>query len=102
MATVRVEPSGAEFEVPAGKTVMQVAREQGFYWPTTCEMEGRCATCFMLVLAGAENLSPMGRSEAEALRQQRGRGALDEPVRLACQTQVYGPARVRKIGLRPS
>ncbi|HJN94060.1 MAG TPA: 2Fe-2S iron-sulfur cluster binding domain-containing protein [Dehalococcoidia bacterium] len=95
-----IEPSGIEIEVPEGETLMQVARDLGYYWPTACQMEGRCATCFILVQDGAAHLSPMGRSEKEALLNQRGRTALDQPVRLACQTQVYGDVRCRKTGVR--
>jgi len=97
---VTIEPSGIELDIPAGDTLMQSARDQGLYWPTACEMQCRCATCFILVIEGAENLSPMGRAEKEALINQRGQTALNEPVRLACQTQVLGNMRCRKIGVR--
>lgn len=100
MPKVTIEPSGIEVEVPEGETLMQAARDLGYYWPTACNMECRCATCFILVIEGADNLSPMGRSEREALLNQRGRKALDEPVRLACQVQVNGDVRCRKIGVR--
>ena len=100
MPLVKIEPSGIEIEVAQGDTLMQSARDQGLYWPTACDMQCRCATCFILVIEGAENLSPMGRAEEEALLNQRGRNALDEPVRLACQTQVLGDVRCRKIGVR--
>jgi 2Fe-2S ferredoxin len=100
MPKVTIEPSGIEIEIPEGETLMQVARDQGYYWPTACDMQGRCATCFILVEEGADNLSPMGRSEKEALLNQRGRKALDQPVRLACQTQVYGDVLCRKTGVR--
>jgi 2Fe-2S ferredoxin len=97
---VTIEPSGIEVEVAEGDTLMQSARDQGLYWPTACDMQCRCATCFILVIEGADNLSPMGRAEEEALLNQRGRKALDEPVRLACQTQVLGDVRCKKIGVR--
>ncbi len=100
MPKVTIEPSGIEIEVPEGETLMQAAVDQGLYWPTACDMQCRCATCFILVDEGAEHLSPMGDSEKETLINQRGRKALDEPVRLACQTQVYGDVRCRKNGVR--
>ena len=99
---VHVAPLGVAFDVRPGETVMAAAQRAGFYWPTTCQGEARCATCFMHILAGAAACSRMGRAEATALTKQRGRRALEQPVRLACQTFVTGDLRVRKIGLRPA
>ena len=100
MPRVLIEPSGMEFEVPEGRTVMAVAREQGYYWPTQCNMACRCASCFFLVVEGANHLSPMGAAERAALLEQRGRRALDEPVRLACQAEILGDVVIRKTGIR--
>ena len=61
MARVRVEPSGIELEVPAGVTIMQAARDAGYYWPNQCDMQCRCSNCFFRVVDGAAALSPMGR-----------------------------------------
>lgn len=96
-----IEPDGIELEVPAGRSIMEAAVDQGYYWPTQCNMACRCTTCFVIVLAGADNLSRMGRAEAAALREQRGRAALEEPVRLACQAIPQGDVVVRKRGVIP-
>jgi 2Fe-2S ferredoxin len=98
---VRIEPSGIEIDVPAGETMMRAARAQGLYWPNTCDMKGRCATCFVIVQEGTANLSSMRPNEREALVEQRGRRALEQPVRLACQASVSGDLVVRKPGVRP-
>lgn len=98
---VRVEPSGIEWEAEDGALLMQSARDAGLWWPNQCDMQCRCAGCFITVLeddAGA--LSEMGRTEREALLEQRGRNALDQPVRLACQVSVHGPVAIRKTGVR--
>ena len=100
MPEVRIEPIEITLDVPDGESMMSVARDAGYFWPNQCDMQCRCAGCFILVLEGEENLSEMGRAEREALVEQRGRAALDEPVRLACQAGVYGPVRVRKLGIR--
>lgn len=99
MAKLTVQPSGIEIDVPHGQTIMQAARDQGYYWPNQCDMSCRCATCFVIVLDGLDNLSEMGRAEREALLEQRGRGALREPVRLACQTMIHGDVTVQKRGV---
>ncbi len=100
MPRVRIEPSGIEIDVPVGETMMRAARDQGYYWPTTCDMAGRCATCFVIVQEGMDNLSLMRPNEQEALVEQRGRRALEQPVRLACQAAVTGDLVVRKPGVR--
>ena len=74
MARVRVEPSGIELEVPAGVTIMQAARDAGYYWPNQCDMQCRCSNCFFRVVEGAAALSPMGEAEKFTLREQRGAG----------------------------
>ena len=97
---VRVEPSGIAWRVAEGDLLMESAREEGLWWPNQCDMQCRCAGCFVTVLEGGEHLSEMGRTEREALLEQRGRKALEEPVRLACQVSVHGPVSVRKTGVR--
>ena len=50
---------------------------------------------------GSEHLSPMGRAETGTLREQRGRRALEQPVRLACQVRVSGDVEIEKRGVAP-
>ena len=97
---VTVLPSGLQLEVAEGERLMQAARDAGWWWPNQCDMQCRCAGCFVTVVEGMEGLSEMGRAEREALLNQRGRSALEEPVRLACQLGVYGAVTVRKSGVR--
>ena len=98
--TVTVEPSGLQVEVADGENLMQSARNLGMWWPNQCDMQCRCTGCFVMVLEGGEHLSSMGRAEREALLNQRGRHALEQPVRLACQLGIYGDVTVRKTGVR--
>ncbi len=98
--SVTVQPSGLQVSVPNGENLMQSARAAGLWWPNQCDMQCRCAGCFVLILEGAEHVSAIGRAEREALLNQRGRAALEQPVRLACQLGVYGDLTVRKTGVR--
>lgn len=98
--TVTIEPSGLQITVVEGENLMQSARDAGFWWPNQCDMQCRCTGCFVLIIRGAERISPIGRAEREALLNQRGRRALEEPIRLACQMGVYGDITVRKTGVR--
>lgn len=98
-ARVRIEPSGIELTVPATETIMQTARAAGYFWPNQCDMQCRCSNCFFRIVQGASHFSPMGRAEAATLREQRGRRALEEPVRLGCQAHVSGDVVIYKIGV---
>src|SRR5947209_590376 len=101
MPIVTVQPAGYQIEVPLGETIMAGARAAGYHWPTTCGGRGECTTCACTVLAGAENLEPMGRFEQGALVEGRGRGALQSSLRLACQARIRGDVEVRRAGVLP-
>lgn len=101
MPKVTIQSLNVEIEVPEGATLMGAVQDQGYYWPTTCGGEGRCTTCACRVVSGMERLSPRGRSEERVLVEERGPKVLDEPLRLACQVQVYGDVVVEKPGVRP-
>ena len=100
MPKVRIVPLGVEIEVPEGAMLMAAAQAQGYFWPTTCGGEGRCTTCACRVVSGMGRLSPRGRSEQRVLVEERGPSVLDEPIRLACQVQVFGDVEVEKPGVR--
>jgi ferredoxin len=57
-----------------------------------CGGRGRCGTCLVRVLEGAEPLSPRTPHELARLK------AMDPTLRLACQAQVRGPVRVDPRG----
>jgi 2Fe-2S ferredoxin len=103
MTTIRILPLDIAIEAGADATVMGAAQASGYYWPTTCGGEGRCTTCACEVVAGADLLSPMGRSERKALVEDRGEAVLASAVRLACQARVERPGEVvvHKQGVRP-
>ncbi|PZC49426.1 MAG: ferredoxin, 2Fe-2S [Chloroflexi bacterium] len=100
MPKLRIEPSGIEFEVPSGVTIMQAARDAGYFWPNQCDMQSRCSNCFFRVVEGLAALSPMGRAEQGTLLEQRGRKSLNEPVRLGCQVRIDADVLIHKIGVR--
>lgn len=98
---ILVEPAGISFETDPGETVFAAAARHGYKWPTVCGGVGSCRTCLMTVLEGEEDCSPIEAWEAEGLDEigaaaKRSGG----PVRLACQTRIRGPVRVRKPGVR--
>jgi 2Fe-2S ferredoxin len=103
MARLRILPLDVEIQAEAGATVMGAAQALGYYWPTTCNGEGRCTTCACEVIEGAAALDPMGRTEQKTLVLERGESVLAMPVRLACQARIRdgSPIVVRKAGVRP-
>ena len=98
---IRVEPSGVAFEVAEGETIMVAAIHSGFTWPTICGGKGTCKTCVFLTLEGEENLAemePWEREGLESIAESLPNGG--EGYRLACQAQVTGDVKLRKIGVR--
>lgn len=101
-ATVRVRPSGVEFEVADGQSIMVAAEGQGLFWPTVCHGQAECHACFFQVVEGEEHLERPSEFEAEALEHFVGGGWFDDrPVRLACQARVTGDVTIHKPGVRP-
>jgi 2Fe-2S ferredoxin len=104
MTRVIVQPSGLEYEVKIGDTLMGSAVGLGWYWPTTCGGQGVCTTCISEVVSGAEALNEMGRSERKTLVNERGEAILRRPMRLACQATCLNdtPIVLNKTGVRPA
>lgn len=100
MTRVRVEPSGIEFDVGAGETIMSAALRGGYRWPTVCGGTGQCRACFVVVVDGMSNLEPPGRLEREGIRILVESGEDRAAVRLACQAKPAGDVTVQKHGVR--
>lgn len=98
MPTVRVLPLEVDVEVAEGESLMAAARRQGYHWPTVCGGNCECGTCWVLVEAGAEHCSPVGRAEQETLA--RGIKANEPRARLGCQLKVEGRVLVYRRGVR--
>jgi len=75
---------GPPLDVPAGGTVLAAIHAAGHPWWHACGAKGRCTTCRVCVLAGAELLAP---PTAPELRY-REAGRLGEGERLACQARI--------------
>ena len=101
MATVHVQPSGLDVEVPPGESIMAAAEREGLFWPTVCHGQAQCHACFFQVVEGEDVLEPPGAVEAEALAHFAGRAWYpDRVVRLACQARVRGEMTIHKPGVR--
>jgi len=87
---VNFAPLGTSAEARPDETVLDAARRADAPVGNSCGSVGVCGRCRVLVLAGAENLSPPTMIEIR-VASQRGFAA-DE--RLACQAVVTGDVEV--------
>lgn len=98
---VRVEPLGADIEVPTGTSLFAAARAQGYGWPTLCGGSAICTRCVITVAPEHRAaLTPMAAEEREALDRSRWLGQPRPDERLACQVRVLADCSVTKPGVR--
>ena len=72
------------------KTLLQHAQENALDWMYACGGKGRCTTCKVIVLQGAQNLEPKTLAELKYESQ----GLLMDHERLACQVRINGDVRI--------
>lgn len=86
-------PGGRTVLVPFGATLLDASRAAGLPHRSVCGGRGRCSTCRVHVLVGADRLPPPGDAERSALR----RVGAEPDVRLACQVRPAGPVTVAPL-----
>jgi 2Fe-2S ferredoxin len=82
---------GVVVNVAQGQTVLAALQAARIDWMHACGGKGRCTSCRMIVLTGAENLAP--DTAPETRFRHNGRLRLNE--RLTCQAQLTGPVTCR-------
>jgi 2Fe-2S ferredoxin len=68
------------------KTLLRHFQDNYIDWMHACGGKGRCTTCKLIVLEGAECFGDLTLAEQEYLRQ----GELKPGERLACQAKIRG------------
>lgn len=86
-------PDKIEVEVKEGETLLQAGLAAGIPHVNVCGGIGRCSTCRVIVLSGLEHCSAPTKDE-RAIQEMLN---LPPHVRLACQTRVSGPVKVRRL-----
>ena len=76
-------PDSREVLVPAGFTILEASRFAGIPHASVCGGRGRCSTCRVRVVRGADALPPATLDELRVL----GRVGAPAHVRLACQVR---------------
>jgi len=77
-------------EAEDGKTILQIALDNGIPMEHACGGNGFCTTCMCNVEFGMENLSPRNDKEENM-------GITDDPNRLSCQAEVRGDVVVEVL-----
>jgi adenylate cyclase len=86
-------PTGRTVTVPRGFTVLEASRWAAIPHVSVCGGRGRCSTCRVRILEGADELPPAAEAELRTLAR------IGNPVnvRLACQLRPRGDVRVEPL-----
>ena len=86
---VDFQPIGKHVEVESGTTILEAAQDAGVGISAICGGAGSCDAC-RIRLDGQDQVSKPNETESGALDS----ADLAAGIRLACQTEIYGPLRV--------
>jgi 2Fe-2S ferredoxin len=94
MPKIKFLPSGAEFEVKKGESILDIALSHGVPIQHACGGFCACTTCHCEIVEGISNLESPDDDELERLN------VLDDRTpnsRLGCQSKVQGDVVVRVV-----
>jgi adenylate cyclase len=77
------------------QTILEISRANAIDHVCVCGGQAKCSTCRVVVIDGLENCTPRTPGEAR-MAKLKGFGP---ELRLACQTRVTGPVRLRRLVL---
>lgn len=89
--TIQIEGETYRMEVQTGANLLLEAASRGIPFPFRCT-SGRCGTCQMKVVQGAEHLNQPNAQEEIRLEEK-----VKEGYRLACQTYVHGDLLIKVV-----
>ena len=90
MATITLTKSQKKIEVESGKILMQALLEAEVPVASSCNGDGVCAKCKLVIVQGAHGLSAENETEAFL----REKFDLKKSERISCQTQVLKDVEV--------
>ncbi len=85
--------NGPTINQPPGPTLLEMSQRAGIPHASVCGGKGRCSTCRVQVINGAEFLEPPSESEKRVL----ARFSTTPDVRLACQIHPKGDVTVLRL-----
>jgi adenylate cyclase len=90
-AAIRIDyPNGQSVRVPRGFSILDASRSAGIPHASICGGRGRCSTCRIRVVSGADQVPAPSAGERAVL----ARVSAGPLVRLACQVQPWGDVSV--------
>ncbi len=95
MPAVFYLPDQLQLEIDSAQTILNASLASGIPHTHVCGGNARCSTCRVVILEGLENADPRNEKE-EALAHKLG---FHPSIRLACQTTITGPVRLRRLVL---
>ncbi len=75
------------------QSILDISLGAGIGHAFECGGRGKCTTCRVVIVEGLENCLPRNQPEA---RMARAKG-FPADLRLACQTRIVGPARIKRL-----
>lgn len=78
------------FEVPMGANLMKSLLDKGLPVASSCDGDGVCGKCKIVIIKGPENLSR--ENETEVFLKKKNQ--IPAEMRISCQTQVLGDVTV--------
>ena len=91
LSVVRYENLDAEYEAEAGDSILDADLNNGVDHTNDCGGNCACSTCKVVVVSGAEHLSPQEEDERDTLD---AYGWNPDEYRLACQCILKGEGRI--------
>lgn len=88
--TFTINGQVTEVETEPGKTILQIALDNGIPVEHACGGNGFCTTCLCKVQSGMENLSERNDKEENM-------GVSEDPERLGCQAEVNGDVAIEVL-----
>ncbi|MEK2644023.1 2Fe-2S iron-sulfur cluster-binding protein [Bdellovibrio sp. BCCA] len=78
------------YEVSHGANLMKSLLDAGLPVASSCDGDGVCAKCKIIIVEGGENLS--GENETEVFLKETNN--IPSGMRISCQTEVFGDVTV--------
>lgn len=93
MHRIEILPDGTATEAAEHETILHASLGRGLPFTHLCGGKARCSTCRILILEGLENCCPRTPQEQKIA----DRLHFPENIRLACQTRISGPVKIRRL-----
>ncbi len=93
MTTIDYENDCAVQEDDLGLNLLEISLKHKIPHVHACGGHARCSTCRVMVLSNPENVAARNEAELE-LATKKGFG---DNIRLACQTHITGPVKLRRL-----